>query len=81
MFGPLDQMIRDALVAHGRSAELLDYTPYLVAIGTPLAWFIRGLSLDCVRAARYWRRRRSLRLLPGPGEERESVALRTQTRV
>ncbi len=69
MLAALDQTIREFWLYHSRPPDLADYTPYLLAIGGVLVWFVRGLIGDCVRDLRYRMRRRALRVLPGgPGD-------------
>lgn len=65
MLSALDQLLGDFLVRHGRSAQLAEYTPYVLSIGSILAWFVRGLVGDCLRVLRYRRKRRNLTLIDG----------------
>ena len=65
MLSALEQMVRDFWVRNGRPPQLAEYTPYLLAIGSMLAWFVRGLIGDCVRDVRYRLRRRGLRVVAG----------------
>lgn len=65
MLSALDQMLRDWLARHGRPPQLVEYTPYLLSIGSMLAWYVRGLLRDCVREFRYRMRKRNLRLIQG----------------
>ena len=65
MLSALEQMVRDFWVRNGRPPDLAEYTPYLLAIGSIVAWFVRGLLGDCVRDVRYRLRRRSLRVVAG----------------
>ena len=65
MLSALDQIIREFWVRNGRPPQLAEYTPYLLAIGSMLLWFVRGLIGDCVREIRYRQRRRGLRVVAG----------------
>ncbi len=65
MLSSLEETLGQILVRHGRSAQLLEYTPYLLCIGSMLGWFIRGLWRDTRIEFRYRARRRRLRLIRG----------------
>lgn len=65
MLSTLEQAIQAFWVRNGRSAQLAEYTPYLLGIGSMLVWFVRGLLSDCVRELRYRLRRRTLRVVQG----------------
>ncbi len=57
-------------------AEFLGYLPYLLTIGTALAWYVAGLARDALAELRNLLRKRGLRVMDASGQRPRVSPLR-----